>query len=86
MSFSPFSWIGMTAVKTVFVELPTYVISVALKIEIHKNTIDTSNVTNKQYLTFLSNKTDIFRDLLPNTTYFFQGNTSFQTIFFLSQM
>ena len=49
MSFSPFSWIGMTAVKTAFVELPTYVISVALKIEIHKNTIDTANVTNKQH-------------------------------------
>ena len=78
----------MTAVKTVFVVLPTYVISVALTIEIHKNNINTSNVTNKQHYKivfvymFLPNKTDIFRDLLPYTTYFFQGNTSFQAIIF----
>ena len=32
-----------------FIELPTYTISVSLTIEIHKNNIDTSWVTNKQY-------------------------------------
>ena len=56
--------------KTVFVELLTYALSVSLTIEIHKNNIDTSRVTNK----FLSNESDILRELLPNTTGFFQGN------------
>ena len=47
--FIPLFRIGATRVKTVFVELPTYAISVSLTIEIHKNNIDTSTVTNKQY-------------------------------------
>ena len=61
--------------KTVFVELLTYTLSVSLTIEIHKNNIDTSRVTNK----FLSNETDIFRELLPNTADFFSGKL-YQTL------
>ena len=66
----------------VFVELPTCAISVSLTIEIHKNNIDTSKVTSK----FLLNETDIFRELLPNTTDFFQGNCTKQYFFFLSNV
>ena len=39
--------------KTVFVELSTYVSFVSvLTIEIHKNNIDISRVTNKQYSSY----------------------------------
>ena len=40
--FPPFFLIGTTRVKTVFVELPIYTIFVFLRIEIHKNNVDTS--------------------------------------------
>ena len=87
--FIPLFRIGATRVKTVFVELPTYAISVSLTIEIHKNNIDTSTVTNKQYYKKYFSKIFYqpklaFRELLPNTTDFLQGNFT-RKYFFLSQ-
>ena len=41
--------LGQQGLRMSFVELPTYVISVSLIIEIHKNNTDTFRVTNKQY-------------------------------------
>ena len=70
----------MTKVKTAFCRNPNFIISVSLTIEIHKTNIDTFRVTNKQYyniilfLRFLSNETDIFRELQLNATDFFQEN------------
>ena len=72
--------LGQQGLGQCFVELPTHAISVSLTIETHKDNTDTFRVTNKQYykiilfLKFLSNKTDIFRELLPNTSDFFQEN------------
>ena len=74
-------------IRLYFVELLTYAISISLTIEIHKINIDTSKVTNKQYYKiilfkkFLSNKTNIFRELLPNTTDYFQKNCTRQYFF-----
>ena len=76
MSFFPLIPLGRQGLRLRFVELPTYTISVSLMIEIHKNNTDTFSVTNKQYYKTksLSNETDISRELLPNTTDFFQEN------------
>ena len=59
--------------------------------EFISNNIDTSRATTKQYYKiilfykFLSNESDIFRELLPDITDFFQGRCIRQ-YFFLSQM
>ena len=76
MSFFPLIPLGRQGLRLRFVELPTYTISVSLMIEMHKNNTDTFSVTNKQYYKTksLSNETDISRELLPNTTDFFQEN------------
>ena len=72
--FSTLFGIQTTKFKIVFVKLLTYDISASLIIEIHKDNIDTPRVTNEQYYTkilfqkILSNKTDISRESLPNTT------------------
>ena len=86
--FPPYS-IGTRRVKTAL--NLTYAISISLTIEIQESNIETVRVTNKQYyiiilyLKFLSNKIDIFRELMPNTTDFFQENCTRQYLF-LSQM
>ena len=50
ISFYPLTWDwGDKGRNCVSAELPTYAISVFLTIEIHKNCIDTSRVTDKQY-------------------------------------
>ena len=45
----PLYSIGTTRDWLHFVKLPTYVISISLTTEIHKNNADNFNVTNKQY-------------------------------------
>ena len=47
--FSPLLWIGAAKVKTVFLSNCRLMSFKFLTIEIHKNTTETSRVTDKQY-------------------------------------
>ena len=70
-----------------FLELLNDAISTLIILEIHKNNIGTLGIFSKQYYKiilfkkFLSNANDIFRELLPNSTDFFQKNCTRQYLF-----
>ena len=89
--FCPYSGLGQRGLRLRLCWLPSYAIPVLNNFQIHNNNIDIPRTTNKQYYKiiliekFLPIKTDIFRELLPNNTDFFQENCTTQ-YFFLVQM